>query len=111
MKVEILYFDGCPNHSATNELVRDVLREEGVSANVSEVNVHNPADARQLGFLGSPTVRVDGVDVEPAVRSSRECGMMCRTYAVNGRSEGIPPREMIRQAIRDRHSEQTTNRA
>jgi hypothetical protein len=41
MKVEVLYFDGCPNHAVTVERVREVLREEGVEAEVVEVNVRD----------------------------------------------------------------------
>lgn len=101
MKIEILYFDGCPNHKPAVERVRDVLKEEGISAQVSEVNVPDDATAQALGFMGSPSIRVNGLDVEPAARSAREYGMMCRTYIVGGRREGLPSGEMIRQALRE----------
>lgn len=100
MNIEVLYFDGCPNHAAAVERVREVLREEGIEAEVVEVNVRDEASARDVGFLGSPTIRVNGIDVEPAVRSSREYGMMCRTYAVGQKREGAPPKELIRAALR-----------
>jgi copper chaperone CopZ len=101
MKIEVLYFDGCPNHRLTVERVREVLREEGIEAAVVEVNVQNEATARNVGFLGSPTVRVNGNDVEPSARSAREYGMMCRTYAVGQKREGAPPKDLIRAAIRE----------
>lgn len=101
MKIEVLYFDGCPNHQPAVERVRQLLREEGFSAEVVEVNVRDASIAQKLRFLGSPTVRVNGLDVEPQARAACEYGMMCRTYAVNGRSEGLPSREMLRQAIRE----------
>lgn len=101
MKIEVLYFDGCPNHKPAVERVLEVLREEGISAEVSEVKVTDEATARAVGFLGSPSIRVDGLDVEPLARSAREYGIMCRTYLVAGRSVGLPVRETIRQAVRD----------
>src|SRR5260370_42562099 len=97
MRIEVLYFEGCPNHAPALELVRQVLKEEAISAEVSEVNVSDASTAQELGFLGSPSVRVDGLDVEPAARSVRDYGMMCRTYVVDGRREGSPPRDMLRR--------------
>jgi hypothetical protein len=104
MKIEILGFDGCPNHKPAVERVQEVLHEEGVSAELAEVNVSDASMAQELKFLGSPSIRVSGLDVEPAARVASDYGMMCRTYAVNGRREGLPSREMLRQAIRDAHS-------
>src|SRR5882757_9545151 len=104
MKIEILYFDGCPNHEPAVERVRQLLREEDVSAEVLEVNVSDALIAQEVRFLGSPSVRVNGLDVEPEARAAREYGMMCRTYSVDGRREGLPSREMLRQAIREANS-------
>jgi hypothetical protein len=99
VKIEVLYFDGCPNHKPALERVRQVLAEVGLSAEVLEVNVSEASIAQKVGFLGSPSIRVNGLDVEPEARGARTYGMMCRTYAVNGRREGLPSREMLRQAM------------
>jgi len=101
MRIEVLFFDGCPNRGPAVERVQEVLREEGIPAEVVEVKVTEPAMARELRFLGSPTVRVNGLDAEPDARAALGYGIMCRTYARNGRREGMPPREMLRQAIRE----------
>jgi hypothetical protein len=104
VKIEILYFDGCPNHGPAVQTVEAVLKEEGIGATISEVNIQNAEVARDLGFLGSPSIRVNGLDVEPEARSAHDYGMMCRTYLVNGRREGLPPREMLREAILAAHT-------
>jgi hypothetical protein len=104
MKIEVLYFDGCPNHKPALERVRQVLAEEDLSAEVFEVKVSEPSIARKIGFLGSPSIRVNGLDVEPEARTERAYGMMCRTYPVNGRREGLPSRDMLRQAMREKNS-------
>ena len=96
MKIEILYFDGCPNHRPAVKRVRQLLREEGVSAELLEVNVSDASIAQKVGFLGSPSVRVNGLDVEPEARAAREYGMMCRTYSLGGRREGLPWPEKVR---------------
>ena len=104
MRIEVLYFDGCPNHKPAIERVRQVLAEEGLSAEVLEVNVSEPSIAQKVGFLGSPSIRVNGLDVEPGARRELAYGMMCRPDAVNGRTEGLPSREMLRQAMREENS-------
>ena len=101
MKIEVLYFDGCPHYKPALNLVLDVLKEEQVSAQVAEVNVADLEAAEATAFLGSPSIRVEGLDVEPAARAVRDYGISCRTYVTNGRVEGLPSRELIRRAIRE----------
>ena len=101
MKVEVFYFEGCPNHGPTLERVKEALQQDGLAAEVVEVNVRDDATARSLGFLGSPTVRIGGLDIEPSARLSKDFGVMCRTYADGGRRVGAPPLDLIRTAVRD----------
>lgn len=99
MKVEIFYFSGCPNHALAVERVREVLRQEEPTADLLEVQVKNIVTAEKIGFLGSPSVRVDGQDIEPAVRGLDGFGMICRTYVDGGQRSGVPPTEWIRAAL------------
>jgi hypothetical protein len=101
MKIEVLYFLGCPNHVPTVDRVREVLEQEGTLADMVEVEVTDPAIAQQVGFLGSPSIRVDGQDVEHAARAARVFGITCRTYIDGGRRAGMPPPEWIRAAVRE----------
>jgi hypothetical protein len=101
MKVEILYFSGCPNHLPAVDRVREVLQQEGTPADMVEVEVKDAASAQQVGFLGSPTIRVDGHDIEPAARAAGAFGMVCRTYVEGGRRSGVPSTEWIRAAVRE----------
>src|SRR5579871_6168323 len=80
MKIEVLYFEGCPNHGATVAAVRQVLIAEGRSAEIEEVEVRTPEEAELRRFLGSPTVRINGLDIEPEARASKSYGFGCRTY-------------------------------
>jgi hypothetical protein len=111
MRIEVLYFDGCPNHRPAIERVRQVLAEDGLSAEIVEVNVSEPLIAQEVGFLGSPSIRVNGLDVEPEARRVHTYGIMCRTYAVNGRREGLPSPEMLRRAIREEMAGASQGRA
>jgi hypothetical protein len=102
LRLEVLVLDGCPNVDITLQRVRTALAEAEVAADVQIVRVTGDDEARRLRFLGSPTVRVEGVDVEPASASRQDFGMQCRIYAVNGRFEGTPPTDWIAAALRTR---------
>ncbi len=101
MKIEVLYFDGCPHHLSTVERVKSVLQEEGFQPEVSQIRIADQSAAMALAFLGSPSVRVDGIDVEPDARCSRDFGITCRTYANAEQREGLPSSTLIRLAIRE----------
>jgi hypothetical protein len=99
MQIEVLYFEDCPNHLPTVERIHTVLCEEGCRADVREVLVPDISTAQRVNFLGSPTVRVNGIDIEPAANDRRDFGLMCRRY-----SGGVPSHELIRAAVRSASS-------
>ena len=101
MKVEILYLPGCPKHAPSVDCVREVLAQEDMQAEIVEVEVRDVATAQRVGFLGSPTIRVDGQDVEIAARAERAFGLSCRTYIDGGRRAEVPPLEWILAAVRE----------
>lgn len=101
MKVEVLYFSGCPNHSLAIARVREALEREGASAETVEVEIKDPATALRVHFLGSPSIRINGLDVEPSAHSAQTFGVMCRTYADDEKRVGVPPLEWIRAAVRE----------
>lgn len=101
MKIEVLAFEGCPNASKTHELVRTALRLEAVKADIEPVNIDSIEAAQKFGFLGSPSVRVNGEDVEAVASAGRPSyGLMCRVYNGATGPTGSPPLEMIRASIR-----------
>jgi hypothetical protein len=99
-KLEVLVSRGCPNIEAAVRQARVGIDAAGVPTEIKIVLVESDADARRLRFLGSPTVRVDGVDVESAARARDAFAMQCRVYAVDGRVTGAPPAEWITTALR-----------
>jgi hypothetical protein len=99
MKIELLYVADCPNHQPTVEKIHGVLREQGLATDIIQIEISDPAQAAALSFIGSPTVRVDGKDVEPSIQVFPAYGVSCRTYFVDGRFEGTPRREWIRDAV------------
>ena len=96
MRIEILYFPGCPNYQPAVEQVERVLCSESLQAEIRSIAVRTYAEARELMFPGSPTIRVNGEDVEPPQASVPS--LACRLY--ESRS-GIPSEELLRVAISD----------
>jgi hypothetical protein len=94
MRVEILYVPGCPNYQPTFERLQAVLASEAVKAGIQGIPVTIEVEAKALLFAGSPTVRVNGKDVEPHRTSAPS--LACRLY--ENRS-GIPSEELLRVAI------------
>ena len=98
MTIEVLYFEGCPNLEPTLSLANEVLSELGLSGEVRKLEVRTPEDAERLRFLGSPSVRVDGMDIEPGAESRTEYALSCRLYG----DRGLPPKELLVAALEAR---------
>jgi hypothetical protein len=96
MKIEVLYFEDCPNHVPAADRLRAVLRQEGLPAEVSEIEVKDLSAAEALKFFGSPTIRINGIDIDVGARTVTEAGFACRRYP-----DGLPSEEMIRAALRE----------
>ena len=99
MKIELLYWDGCPSHPEARALLADVLRERGLDARIELREVRTDEEAQALGFPGSPTIRIDGRDVDPAGENARPA-LTCRIYHLpDGRVSPIPSRELLEEAL------------
>ena len=94
VRVEILVFDGCPHAEAAFELARQVAERLAPGATVKRMEIDTPEKAADVGFLGSPSIRVNGVDVE-GKRTSRGA-LCCRTYEAHG---GVPPEWLLEAAV------------
>jgi len=107
MEIEVLYIDGCPRFPATVAAVKRCLGQLGLTCPITEISVPDQNTAAHIGFLGSPIVRINGLDIEPSARQRTAFGMMCRTYEGTG---GLPSEDLIRSAIiESRKSEQPPN--
>lgn len=102
MKVEVLYFDGCPNHEALLPHLRELLNCAGARADVELVPVEDADVAERERFLGSPTVRIDGEDVEPGADQRTDFGLKCRLFATPDGLSGMPLDEWVLAALRGR---------
>jgi glutaredoxin len=96
VRVEVFYIDGCPNHKTVVERVKKVLKQERVSVEPIEIEIHDETEAKKMGFFGSPTIRVNGRDVDPRSRARTATGVACRYY-----TGGLPSEDMICAAVRE----------
>ena len=102
LRVEILALAGCPNHERARATVERVAAELGVEPTVEIVEVVDSEAAKTLRFLGSPTVRVNGRDVEPGAEKRREFALSCRVYHSEQGFSGQPSEAWIRRALAPR---------
>jgi hypothetical protein len=94
MRIEVLYVPGCPNYAPALARIQQVLASESLQAEVHGVTVRSNEEAKVLLFPGSPTIRIDGDDVEPD-----QCGipgLSCRLYT---NRSGVPSEEVLRLAV------------
>jgi len=98
VRVEVLYVAECPSHPAAVKLVKDILAAEGIAADIREVLVADERMASELGFCGSPTIRINGRDVAGEPREAQAFTLSCRLYP-GSQPIGVPPTEIIHRAV------------
>jgi len=98
MRIEHMFTDDCPNAAETDALVRDAVLDLAPDAEIVSVRVESEDEARRLGFHGSPSVRVDGEDLEG--RREGPFSIACRVYDHgDGMFRGVPPRWLVEAAV------------
>jgi hypothetical protein len=99
-KIEFLYWEDCPSHPQAWSLLQEAMAELGVEIPVEQIEVVTDEDAERLAFPGSPTIRVNGVDIDPDGAAQMGTALTCRIYRLqDGRFSPVPSKEMIRQAL------------
>jgi hypothetical protein len=102
MRVELLYSDADPNYMTARQRLVEVLTEDAFETPIQMIAVNSPADAELLEFPGSPTIRIDGVDIHPS--GAGEVGLRLRAYPddnnlVGPLDEALPGKRLIRRAV------------
>jgi len=97
--IELLYWEGCPSYPEARQLLGDVLANRGIEADVRMREVRNQTEAEELSFPGSPTIRIDGRDVDPEGAAARPV-LACRIYRKPGGGVSpLPAREQLEAAL------------
>ena len=93
MKIEVLYVPGCPKFDPAGERLQAVLESQSLQAEIRSVPITSEAQSKTLLFPGSPTIRIDGEDVEQ--HGTVVPSLACRLYA---NRNGVPSEESLRIA-------------
>jgi hypothetical protein len=99
-RVELLWWEGCPSSEEAHELVRDLMAEAGLDPDsLRSIEVATEATAEREEFVGSPTIRVDGRDIQPP-DAGDPIGLTCRVYHLrDGRISPLPDPEDVKEAL------------
>jgi hypothetical protein len=99
VRIDFLFWDGCPSHPEARTLLREVLADHGLDAEVEEHEILTHDEAVELSFPGSPTIRVDGRDVDPE-GAALPPSLTCRVYRLpDGRPSPVPSRKQLEEAL------------
>jgi hypothetical protein len=99
VRVAFLFYEDCPSHELALERLREVLDEEDVDAEVEVVKVESEEQAQERHFVGSPTILLNGQDIDPPPPDSYYT-LTCRAYHLeDGRISPLPSRDMLKRAI------------
>lgn len=100
IKIELLYFEGCPSWKNALENLKTAMKSEGINdASIKFVLIANDDDAMKEKFLGSPSFRINGQDLWPEERKTYFLG--CRVYLIENGLKGFPTISMLRSKIRE----------
>ncbi|NIJ14400.1 hypothetical protein FHU38_004801 [Saccharomonospora amisosensis] len=100
MEIELAVVPDCPNADAARNVLRQALAEIGLDGSaVVTRTVRSEAEAREIGFVGSPSIRLNGRD--PFVEPGQQVSLSCRMYRTAAGVRGVPEAEAVRQALRD----------
>lgn len=99
MKIEFLYYEDCPSHEQALARLRQIIAEEGVEAQIRIHKLETEAQAKAWHFVGSPTILINGEDIDPPPPNA-PTALTCRVYRWgDGRISPLPSPEMIRRAL------------
>jgi hypothetical protein len=98
VRVELLYFDDCPNWTVADERLTEALRAAGHhDVDVERRRVETVVEAEELGFVGSPTIRINGTD--PFGSGTEQVGFACRVYGTSAGVSGSPTTDQLVEVL------------
>jgi len=99
--IRVLSFAGCPNRKAAMQLAREVAQSASTPVPIDFVEITSHEQAMEMRFLGSPTIQVDGRDIEPGADAGSPVAFACRVYHTPDGQRGVPPRQWLVDALAD----------
>ncbi len=72
---ECLFAPGCSSHDETMAMVRRLIDRLDINARINEITISNHEMAERINFLGSPSIRINGIDIEPHAMTRKAFGL------------------------------------
>jgi hypothetical protein len=99
MKIQFLWWEDCPSHPEAWQRLLEVLADMRIDAPVERIEIRTDEEAERWHFPGSPTIQIDGEDIDPNA-SQLPTRLTCRLYfKEDGRPSPLPSKEMIKRAL------------
>jgi len=95
-KIEFYFFESCPSYKKALDYLEEIINEHNIEADLKLIQVDSPEDAQKVGFQGSPSIKINGEDMEG---KQNGYSFTCRIYNIDGVLTGIPSKEYIRKNI------------
>ena len=92
-------FDGCPSYALALQNLHEVIAEHCVLAEIEMVRIESVEEGAAQGFLGAPTIQINGKDLEGPIALGGGPGLGCRVYRDGGAVRGWPSKDSIRSAL------------
>lgn len=106
MHIQFLYFEDCPSHPEALARLEQVMAQESISKDIDIIKVETEDQAATWGFIGSPTILINGTDIVPPPANTPTT-LTCRVYQLeNGRFSPLPSEQMIRNGLLNSKTEE-----
>lgn len=110
MRIQFLWWEGCPSHPEAWQRLHSVLAELDIKTEIESIEIKTEADAERWRFPGSPTILVNGIDIDPQAQPAYR--LTCRLYfREDGRPSPLPSAETIKRALLKASDEEKNSHA
>ncbi len=99
-KVQFSFFSGCPNSEPTFNNLKEAIKELNIDIKVDKIDVDTFEKARELNFLGSPSIYIDGIDIYTMQKPS-EVNYACRHFDIDNKKTGVISKEFIKDRLKN----------
>ena len=109
IQIEFQYYADCPSHEQALSRLRETLSEYDIDTNIEVREIKTQSEAEESKFIGSPTILINGKDIQPYPENT-PYALTCRAYYLeNGRVSPMPSQHMIREALSSHINEEKRN--
>ncbi|HEY5649699.1 MAG TPA: DUF2703 domain-containing protein [Nitrospiria bacterium] len=108
LEIDFLFWKECPSYPKALERLQKVLNDRGLQAEIRHVEVKSEEDAVKWRFTGSPTIRINGRDIDPKMSGDQPYRLTCRVYYnPEGRPTPVPTEDMFHEYLNHALSKET----